>query len=128
MTARGRPIPPSLAGALIGLAAPGSALAQQLGGAQSPAELPWLRVIGALALCLGLAVAAAFALRSRLKGQAPAATGAGRRLRLVETTRLSHQIDVCVLESDDLELVVAASPQGPVLLSRRDRARSDEAR
>jgi hypothetical protein len=100
-----------------------AALAQTLGQAVSPA-VPWWRVVGALVVCLGLAAGGAFALRSRLGLVAglrlPLAGADQRRLRLVETVRLSHQIDVCLLRFDERDLLVAATPHGAVLLSDRD--------
>ena len=103
-----------------------SALAQTLGQAVNP-EVPWWRVFGALLMCILLAVGGAFALRSRLGLglglglRMPIIVGSDqRRLRLLETVRLSHQVDVCLLRWDDRDLIVAATPQGAVLLAERD--------
>lgn len=98
------------------LASAGPALAQNLGQAASP-DVPVWRVLGALVLCLLLAVGAAFALKTRLRGTAPLfSVAAQRRLQLVETVRLSHQVDVCLLTCDGREIIVAASPHGAVFL------------
>ena len=97
-----------------------SAFAQTLGQAVSP-EVPWWRVFGALLICVLLALGGAFALRSRLGLRMPIIVGNDqRRLRLLETVRLSHQVDVCLLRWDDRDLIVAATPQGAVLLAERD--------
>lgn len=112
-----------------------AAAAQTLGQGGSP-DLPWWRVAGALALCLGLAFAGAFLLKARLGGGAlppalaklkwPVAIlslpdGAPRRLQLVETVRLSHQIDVCLIRCDDKYLLVAAGPHGVSVLVNDER-------
>jgi hypothetical protein len=107
-----------------------SASAQTLGLQPEPA-MPWWRVIGALIICLLLALGAAIALRSRLApgGTLPLglrlprftvleglAGRAPKRLQLVETLRLSHQIDVCLLECDGASMIIAATPQGAIVV------------
>jgi flagellar biogenesis protein FliO len=74
-------------------------------------------VLGALALCLALAVAAAYVLRRRLGGTMPAAVGRARRLQLVERLRLSHQTDICLISCDGAEFLVAATPQGAATIA-----------
>jgi flagellar biogenesis protein FliO len=101
----------------------GPALAQTL-GRQAGVEIHWWRVIGALIVCIGLAVGAAFALRHRLQlGAAPRLFGAGprlfgaplpRRLQLVESLRLTHQVDVCLVRCDNQDYLLAVSPGGIV--------------
>ncbi|HEV2818520.1 MAG TPA: flagellar biosynthetic protein FliO [Allosphingosinicella sp.] len=104
----------ALAGALLLAAAP--ALAQRLGQGTGT-EVPIWRVLGALFLCLALAVAAAFLLRRRLAGGArPLAFGGPRRLQLVESLRLSHQVDLCVVSCDGGEFLIAATPHGATLI------------
>lgn len=105
----------------------GAAQAQTLG--QGPESVvPAWRVAASLAVCLILAVAAAFALRARLRGAGPHAKidllgllrphpPSARRLELVETLRLSHQVDVCLLRCEDRRFLVAAGPSGATLLS-----------
>lgn len=93
------------------------AFAQRLGQASDNTDVAWWRVIGALVLCLLLAAGAAFALRYRLRGSVRLPSAQGRRLRLVESLRLSHNVDVCLLECDSEHFLVAATPQGAVLLS-----------
>lgn len=101
---------------------PAVAFAQTL-GTGGGTELPWWRVIGALVFCLLLAAGAAIALKIRSGGQIQlftALSGADRRLQLVETLRLNHQIDICVLRLDQREFIVAATPQGALLLANGD--------
>lgn len=97
------------------VAFPSFALAQRLGQG-SDVQVPWWRLIATLILCIGLAVGGAYALKARLRG-APALNNGARRLELVETLRLSHQIDICLLKCGDRALIVAATPQGLVELS-----------
>jgi len=111
-----------LAGAALATVSATPVWAQALGGASEP-QVAWWRVLAALALCLALAVGGALALRARLGGQAPALRGfklglkpaAVKRLRLVESLRVSHQVDVCLVSCDGAEFIVAASPQGAAI-------------
>lgn len=90
---------------------------QTLGQGASDDISLW-RVLGALVLCLGLAVGAAYALRGRLRGGAlPAFGTSDRRLRLVESVRLSHQTDICLMRRDGEEFLVAATAQGLVVIA-----------
>lgn len=117
----------------IGLApaiAAGPAISQQLGQAASAGPSPW-RVAAALALCLLLAVAGAFALRLRMRGGwsppaglrlalggSPTLFGAaGRRLRLIETLRVSPQLEICLFSCDQRQFVIAATPHGATVLT-----------
>ncbi len=103
--------------AALGVAfAPGVALAQRLGQAVGD-DIPWWRVAGALAFCVLLAVAAAVVLRLRMRGAAPMLGTAPRQLKLVESLRLSHQVDVCLVACGDRQVLVATSPQGAILLA-----------
>lgn len=116
MTVRSSFLPAGLAGLMLyAFAAP--AWAQTLGQGAST-ETPWLRVIAALLLCLGLAVAAALLLKKHLGGPTPALFGArARRIQLIDTLRLSHQVDLCVVQYGGKQLLVAASPGGATLLA-----------
>lgn len=100
------------------LLAAAPALAQRLGQGTG-SEVPVWRVLGALALCLALAVGAAYVLRRRLGGSTPLTLGRGRRLQLVETLRLSHQVDICLIACDGAEFLVAAAPQGATTIDPR---------
>jgi flagellar biogenesis protein FliO len=103
-----------IAAAALLTAAP--ALAQRLGQG-TDAELPVWRVLGALAFCLALALAAAILLKRRLGGPGRAAFGRARRLQLVESLRLSHHIDLCVISCDGAEFMLAATPHGVTLIN-----------
>lgn len=77
------------------------------------------RVAAALIFCLILAAAAALLLRAR--GYSPSfSLGAtkSRRLKILETVRLSPQISLSIVEIDDQELLVGASPNGLHILDR----------
>lgn len=104
--------------AILALAA-SPALAQTLGQGQSP-DIPVWRVTSALILCVLLALGAAYVLRNRLGGgplwPLPAQARKDRRLQLVETLRLSHQVDVCLFRCDDRDYLIAATPHGAVVL------------
>jgi flagellar biogenesis protein FliO len=102
--------------ALASASLPQNALAQRLGGAPAT-DISWWRVVGALIICLALAAGVAFALKTRLRGALPAMKADDRQLRLVESLRLSHQIDVCLVECGERRLLIAASPQGATLLA-----------
>jgi flagellar biogenesis protein FliO len=106
-----RPGAACIAGAFLLLLGAAPACAQRLGQGTGT-EVPVWRVLGALALCLALAVAAAYVLRRRLGGSLPLNMGRTRRLQLVETLRLSHHIDLCLVSCDGAEFLVAASAQG----------------
>lgn len=96
----------------------GAALAQTLGRGGGGEVSIW-RVLGSLVVCLGLAIGAAYALRTRFRGVAAPMFGAQeRRLSLIETVRLSHQVDVCLMRCDDDHFVVASTPQGLVVISK----------
>lgn len=140
--------PPSPAGrvaawAALAMFAACPASAQTLGAAPE-AGPSWWRVLGALALCLCLAAGAAYALRARL-GARSATTGgrppplagiaarlglapaAARRLKLIETMRVGHHLDICLIAWDDQELAVGATPQGGFLIASRPRPLEEEA-
>ena len=95
----------------------GSAWCQTLGQAPET-DVSWVRVIAALVLCLGLAVGGAYVMRTRLRGRTTASASQGRQLELLETIRLSHQADICLLRFGEARLLVAATAQGVTLLAR----------
>ena len=110
--------------ALLLLAAPQAVLAQNLGQGASY-DPPWWRVIGALLLCIVLAVGAALVLRGKLNGRLLAMlspNAAPRRLQVIETTRLTPQADVCLLQFDGEEMLVAVTSQTVILLGSKDAA------
>jgi len=100
------------------------ARAQTLGQGTGP-DISILGVLGALVLCLAVAVLAAFVLKARTRGRALSVqTLFGRsrsqegRLRVVETLRLGPQVDLCIVECDASEYLIAISGNGASLLSR----------
>lgn len=104
---------PIAAAVLAAGAAP--ALAQSLGQA-STVHIEWWRVIASFMLCSALAVGGALALRARLGLPMKVIGASQRRMKLLETLRLSHQVDLCLVSCDGRELMIAASPHGAVLL------------
>jgi flagellar biogenesis protein FliO len=104
-----------------------SAHAQALGQGGG-VDVPLWRVAAALVLCIVLAVGAAFALRVKMRGRLPSVRGGSeRRMRLVENLRLSHQVDLCLVELDGREIIVAATAQGASLLAGGSRTLEPEA-
>jgi flagellar biogenesis protein FliO len=93
-------------------------------GRQGDGGVSLWRVLAALLFCLLIAAGAAFAMRARLRGVLPPLKREGRRLRLIENLRLSHQVDLCLIELDGHEIVVAATPHGASLLIDRNSARA----
>jgi len=115
--------------ALAWLTAAGPGLAQRLGQAPEP-DFAWVRWLGALVLCLALALGGAFALRARmgvaarpltLQGPLSAwlkgASTATRRVRVIESVRASPTLEICLFNCDGLDYLVAATPHGAVQLS-----------
>lgn len=115
--------------ALGWLAAAGPGLAQRLGQAPEP-DFAWVRWLGALVLCLALALGGALALRARmggttrpllLRGPLPAwlkgASAAPRRVRVIETARASPTLEIALFSCDGQDYLVAATPHGAVQLS-----------
>lgn len=95
-------------------------LAQTLGQGDGEGISLW-RVLGALLLCLSLAVAGAFAIRARMGsgGTLRGFVKRDRRLHLVESLRLSHQVDLCIVTCDGRELLIATSVHGAAPLEHR---------
>jgi len=119
-----------------------SAVAQTLGkGADT--DIPWLRLVAALLLCIGLAVGAAYALNRRLNGAggplgrpgltqmlstlvAPGGAASPPRLSDIETRRLSTQVTVSVFRCDGRSFMVTASAQGHLVLVSLDETPGEE--
>jgi hypothetical protein len=122
------------------------ALAQTLGQGSAPA-ISWWRIAAALVLCLLLAVAAAVALHLRMSGRLPSLKGAkltlpalggtplgklfnaptDRRLKSIETIRVSPYADVCLFTCDGRTYLVAATPQGVTVIERTGPAPGEDA-
>ncbi len=111
---------PVISALVAGLILPGVALAQTLGQGQGDTDVSWGRVVGALVFCLALAVAAAFALRVRLRGGVGALLSSNSRLTLVETMRVNQSLDICVFRFDQREFLVAATPHAVTVLESRE--------
>ena len=85
----------------------------------------WLQAVLALLAVLGLAALAAGALRmasTRLGfplGAPATARGRARRLSVVERRMADPRTALLLLRADDVEYVVLATAQGPLLLDRR---------
>jgi len=123
--------------AMAGVMLPWPALAQTLGQGSGP-DVAWWRVVGALALCLALAVGGAFALRTRMGGGVPrwgssgwpfgqwprATVPAARRLTMLESLRISPQVHICLVACDEAEFLVAISPQSVAISHTNSRASS----
>ena len=101
--------------ATIGMAQ--AALAGQLGQAPDDGPSIW-RVVGAFGLCVLFALAGALALRARGGlGPLPWPRPSGdRRLKLVESVRLTPQVQLCLVECDGQEMLLTTSPSGATLL------------
>jgi flagellar biogenesis protein FliO len=102
--------------------------AQTLGGG-SVTEVSYVRVGLSLLLCFGVAVAAAFALRHRIR------SGGGllsigddkRRLTVIERLNLGGQGHLLLVVVDDRELLLAVTGQGATLLLDRPVSAANEA-
>jgi hypothetical protein len=120
-----------LALTLIGLAAPSLASAQRLGGA-SGFEPPLLRLALGLLLCTLVAIVAALAIRrfmhagalNSMRGRLSLLGPTARKLRVIESHRISPHADVCMFTSGGREYLVVVSPGGATVL--RDEAQAEE--
>jgi hypothetical protein len=74
-------------------------------------------LVAALIVSLALAAGGAFALRARLRGAPAFLRRSERRLVLIESLRLSHQTDVCLMRCDGREFIIAATPHGAILIA-----------
>lgn len=100
---------------LLTFAITAPAYAQKLGHGGG-AEISAWRVAGVLLLCVALAVSGALALRHRQGGrlfarQLFSARGPARRLEVIETVRMGHQVDLALVRCDGREFLVATSPR-----------------
>lgn len=114
--------------ALVALAVAGPVAAQRLGQAPEP-DFAWIRWLGALALCLALALGGALALRARISAGRPLTSlgllsawlrnpaAAPRRVRVIESVRASPTLELCLFSCDGRDYLVAATPQGVVQLA-----------
>lgn len=93
------------------------ALAQTLGQATDDGISTW-RVVLALLVCLGLAAMIPYVLKARAGGFLSPLLGLrrGRRLQVIESVRLSHQAELCLVKLDGGEFVVSVSAKGVEIL------------
>lgn len=105
------------------------AFAQTLGQQSDDGISTW-RIVASLLLCLVLAVGAAFVLKAK-QGAIPLLSFAlrknNRRLHLIETLRLTHQTDLCIVCCDGQEMLVTTSVHGSAFLGRLPFAEPDKA-
>jgi hypothetical protein len=112
--------------------------AQKLGLAQGP-EIAWWRVFLSLGLCVILALGGALALKARIAAGSPIFTASGPgqkfrlglnldwtrtlglassrargRLALLETLRLTPQVQVCLFSCEERVFALAISAQGQI--------------
>jgi flagellar biogenesis protein FliO len=113
-----RLLPAGVLGLLFFVSSCGAAFAQRLGQGTDDGVSAW-RVVAALLLCMALAVAGAFVLKSGAgRGLLSwPSVKRGRRLHLVETLRVGQQVDLCIVTCDGRELLVASSAHGADLLA-----------
>ncbi len=124
MTAGARFAAASAAG-LAALVAAHPAFAQRLGQA-AQTEIPWWRVVGAFVICIGLALGAALALRTRIRAGAPLPAAfrfapgrlrlfgpVERRLVVIEAVRGGQNLEICLVRCDEREFLLAAT-QGSI--------------
>jgi hypothetical protein len=77
--------------------------------------LPLWRIIVALGVCLALAVAVPVALKYRYGSSWRALLAfpvRKRRLKVIESLRVSHQVSLCIVECDGEQVLVAIMPTG----------------
>jgi hypothetical protein len=99
---------------------PSLAYAQHLGGGAG-FEPPLMRLAIGLILCTVIAFVAALALRQFMRTGRFAKAGdflrpAQRKVRVLESHRISPHADVCVLACEDREYLVVVSPSGATVL------------
>jgi hypothetical protein len=108
--------------AVLLLAMQSAAQAQTLSGGDPGPDVSLWRIIAALLLCVGLAIAAVFAMRRRFGAGGGLVLFANRerRMHLVECIRPSPALGICLIRCDDKEYLVAVGPQGGSLIQRID--------
>ncbi len=112
-----------------------SALSQTLGQGQDIGVSVW-RVLAALLLCLGIAVAVILTLRKQSRridlkalasGLRARGTAQSPRIAIIESRRASSRADVVLLRCDDREFLVMISETNLVTLDNRSVDQSDRA-
>lgn len=119
---------------LVAALAPEIAYAQTLGGG-GDYELPLLRLVIGLILCTILAIVAAIALKRFMRGGNLFKLGPAksffsvpaRKLRVMETQRLSPHADLCLFVCESRQYLVVVSPGGATLLHQGEEPKSEAA-
>lgn len=115
---------------LLAAGSPVPALAQKLGGASEP-EISFVRILGALVLCIGAAVAMALLISKRgLPGKSwgegiRAKLRSRSRIMVIEARRISPHADVCLIRCDGKEYLLICGPGDIRVLSEAE-ASADE--
>jgi hypothetical protein len=113
----------ALAGVLSAALWPMAAQAQSLGGAPD-FEFPILRLVLGLLLCALVAIVAALMLKRfmhrgsmpRLEKWSDLVRAPARRIRVLETHRVSPHGDVCMLTCGGREYLIVLSPAGATVI------------
>ncbi len=107
----------------VAFVAPLPAAAQSLGGADDFA-FPLVRLVLGLLACTLVALITALALRRFMRGRATSGQNnlrglfspAARKIRVIESHRLSPTADVCMFACEDRQYLVVVSSAGATLL------------
>lgn len=91
----------------------------------SAPEVPWLRLVLSLLLCIGIAVAAILLLRRYQRGGTGTATKwfsaqglvPDQRIRIVEARRLGAGSQLCLVRFDDREMLLAVTSDRVAVLA-----------
>jgi hypothetical protein len=94
------------------------ALAQQLGHGDD-VGIPWWRLAAMLGLMLALGIGAVFAARSRSFDFKIWQISPNRRLKVIETARLSVQGSLCLVVLDDKEFLIAITASSATVIEKR---------
>lgn len=105
-------------------------------GSAAPPGVPWLRIVFAFALCIGVAFGAIWLLRLYREGRM-ARTAAGwlltrgaraeRQIEVVETRRISAHADVCLLHWQGRSYLLLVGPSGVSLIDSDHGDRPEQA-
>ena len=99
----------------LGVASP--SFAQTLGRGED-IGVSWWRVVLLLVLLTGLALSGAWIVHRRGGSLRLLAPMGERRLRVIETTRLSPQAHLCIASCDGAEFLIAVTQNGATVLDR----------
>jgi hypothetical protein len=104
--------------ALVLLAIVGATADAQILGQGPVDDVPIWRVIGALLLCILLALGGALAIRVRTPGGSilPLSMGRDRRLSIIESLRVGQHCELCIVACDGREILLLTSAHGGSML------------